>query len=57
MLLRERGHAVIPGIGHRFVLVPQQVAVLDVDGRLEVGRLVRIHFGPDVVVDKEQNAV
>ena len=57
MLLGERVFAVFPGFGHDLVLVPQQGAVLDVDGGLEIGRLVGIHFCPDVVVDKEHDTV
>ena len=53
----ERGLAVFPRVGHFLVLVPEQVAVLDIDGSLEIGHLLGIHLCPDVIIDEEHNTV
>ena len=49
--------AVFPCIGHRLVLVPEDAVILDIDGSLEVGHLIRVHLRPDVIVNKQHHTV
>ena len=57
ILLIEGFLAVVPRIGQRLVLMPEDAVILDIDGSLEVGHLIRIHLRPDVIVNKQHHTV
>ena len=57
ILLIEGFLAVVPRIGQCLVLVPEDAVILDIDGSLEVGHLIRVHLRPDVIVNKKHDTV
>ena len=57
ILLFKGFRALFPGLGHNGILVPEQIALLHIDGRFEQWRVVGIHLSPNIVVDKQHNAV
>ena len=57
MLLQEKVFPVLPCLSHLFITMPQQGAVLHIDGSLERRHLSRIQLLPDILIREEHHAI